>query len=800
MIKTDFNKNWTVKRIDAKALEKKIDLPHDAMLSEKRSENNPGIHNIGYFEGGDYQYTKDFFLNEADRNKEFIFEFEGVYHDPEVYINGERKGGCNYGYTDFYVKADNLKFGDENEIKVISKNSDQPNSRWYTGSGIYRPVWLWISDKEHIEPDGIKVRTVSIDAKDEKHRTGNAKIGVKVAVTGDSSDCSYEIFSLDGERIAGGILELHKENIIELDNVRFWSAASPYLYVLKVTYAQDSAQTNFGIRTLTWDRQNGMRVNGKRILLRGACIHSDNQLLGAVTDPDAELRRVKLLKKNGYNAIRSAHNPCSKYLLQACDKLGMYIMDEYVDMWYIHKTKYDYALHVTDNYRFDLKSMVEKDYNHPSVIMYSTGNEVAETGQPRGIEFTKTMTDYLHSLDDTRPVSCGVNIFFNLLFSMGLGIYSDEKAEQEAQNAGKKKKAVGSEFYNQMAGKLGDTFMKVGAATYPCDIKTRDAFANMDIAGYNYGILRYKGDLKKYPDRLILGSETFCKDAYKFYEFAKRHPGLVGDFVWAGMDYLGEAGIGSWEYEDYAPKNASKAGWLSAGSGRLDLTGKAIGEAYYTKVAFNREKGPIIAVTPVYQTGSHSPSAWKLSGAMRSWSYSGCEGYPADVEVYARAASVELFVNGKSVGRKNASKDCIYRFRTSYKDGEIMAVSYDKNGAEIGRDKLTTAGKSTKLSFIPEEKTAQKGHLYYVRLSFTDDQGIWKPMEKHNVKLSVLGGELIGYGNACPYNPDGFLKDETFTYYGESLAIIRVSDDSKIEITATYDGKEEKFCAPVSFV
>ena len=182
MIKTDFNKNWTVKRIDAKGLEKKIDLPHDAMLSEKRSENNPGIHNIGYFEGGDYQYTKDFFLNEADRNKEFIFEFEGVYHDPEVYINGERKGGCNYGYTDFYVKADNLKYGEENEIKVISKNSDQPNSRWYTGSGIYRPVWLWTSDKEHIEPDGIKVRTVSIDAKDEKHRTGNAQIGVKVAV------------------------------------------------------------------------------------------------------------------------------------------------------------------------------------------------------------------------------------------------------------------------------------------------------------------------------------------------------------------------------------------------------------------------------------------------------------------------------------------------------------------------------------------------------------------------------------------------------------------------------------------
>ena len=242
-----------------------------------------------------------------------------------------------------------------------------------------------------------------------------------------------------------------------------------------------------------------------------------------MTDPDAEERRVRLLKKWGYNAIRSAHNPCSRYLLEACDKYGMYMMDEYVDMWYIHKNKYDYASLMEKNYRGDLKSMVDKDYNHPCVIMYSTGNEVAETGQERGIKLTKDMTDYLHSLDDSRPVSCGVNIFFNFLFSMGMGIYSDEKAEKEAA-AGKKKKAVGSEFYNQLAGIFGDTSMKLGATLYPCDLRTRDAYANMDIAGYNYGILRYKGDLKKYPKRLILGSETFCKDAYKFYEHAKRNP------------------------------------------------------------------------------------------------------------------------------------------------------------------------------------------------------------------------------------------------------------------------------------
>lgn len=800
MKKTDFNREWTYKRIDVQGdVEKQIDLPHDAMLSEPRSEANPGIHNLGYFEGHDYEYKKNFNLPKDYEGKEIIFEFEGVYHDAEVFINGIKCAECNYGYTDFYAEPENLKFGDgdinTNEIRVIAHNADQPNSRWYSGSGIYRPVWMYVSDKKHILLNGVKVRTIGCTATDEKFSVGRAVVGITVNTSEGISEeeaALFTILDMDGNVVTEGRMNTEKEFEIGLEDVRLWSAVLPYLYTLKVKYENDEEEVTFGIRTLTWDRENGIRVNGKRIILRGTCIHSDNQLLGAVTDKDAELRRVKLLKKNGYNAIRSAHNPCSKYLLEACDELGMYMMDEYVDMWYIHKTKYDYALHAMDNYRYDLKSMVDKDYNHPCVVMYSTGNEVAETGQEKGIEFTKTMTDYLHSLDDSRPVSCGVNIFFNFLFSAGFGIYSDEKAEKEAQSAGKKKKAVGSEFYNQMAGVFGDTFMKVGATIHQCDVKTRDAFANMDIAGYNYGILRYKKDLKKYPERLILGSETFCKDAYKFYEFAKRNPGVVGDFVWAGQDYIGEAGIGSWEYEDYAPKDADKAGWLTAGSGRLDMTGKPLGEAYYTRVAFDRVKGPIIAVSPVYQTGAHSPSAWKMSDAIRSWSYDGCEGNDAKVEVYARAAIVELFVNGKSVGKKKAGNDCIFRFKTKYENGTIEAVSYDKEGKEIGRDKLITAGKNTKLSLLPEEKTVCKGHLAYIRFTFTDENGVWKPMEKHRLKVNVEGGELVAFGNACPYNPDGYLKNETFTYYGEALAVVRATDDKKVTLKACYEGKEEK--------
>ncbi|MBE5830609.1 MAG: glycoside hydrolase family 2 protein [Butyrivibrio sp.] len=792
MQKIDFNEGWSYKRIDKEDEYKAVTLPHDAMLSENRSINNPGIHNLGYFEGGDYEYKKSFNLPEDYRNKDIILEFEGVYRSPEIYINGKLQKKWDYGYTERAFPAENLCFGEgkenENEIKVIAHNLDQPNSRWYSGSGIYRPVWMYVAEKEHIELGGVKVRTISTTPFDKTYRKGDAMIGLKVLTntSASSENIRYRIFTNDeGKRlIASGSAPSNKETEIELKDVYLWSAKSPKLYTIEIEYKGDHTRENFGIRTLTWDRKNGMRVNGKRILLRGACIHSDNQLLGAVTDPDAEERRVKLLKKWGYNAIRSAHNPCSKYLLDACDKYGMYMMDEYVDMWYIHKNMHDYAGFVEKNYKEDLRAMVEKDYNHPCVVMYSTGNEVAETGEKRGIVLTRRMTEYLHELDASRPVSCGVNIFFNWLYSMGFGIYSDEKAKKDAENPGKKKTAVGSEFYNQMAGILGDTFMKVGAATYPCDVKTRDAFANMDIAGYNYGILRYKTDLKKYPERLILGSETFCKDAYKFYEFAKRNPGVIGDFVWAGQDYIGEAGIGSWEYEDYAPKNADPAGWLTAGSGRLDITGRPLGEAYYTLVALDRKKGPFIAVKPVYQTGKHTPSAWKMTDAIRSWSYDGCEGYRSEVEVYARAEEVELFVNGVSEGRKKG-KDCVFRFTVSYRKGTIEAVSYDKYGNEIGRDSLSTAGSKNIITIKPEEECVCKGHLSYIRIAITDENGVVKPMEKDRIKVSVTGGELLALGNACPYNPDGYLKDETFTYYGEMLAIVRAQEAGKLTLTAT---------------
>lgn len=775
---------WTCRHLGDTAPGKAVTLPHDAMLAEPRTAISAGGTNTGWYEGYDYEYQRTLTVPENELADTHILEFEGVYHNAEVWLNGQKAAFRPYGYTNFYVDCAPYLHAGENELRVIARNADQPNSRWYSGAGIYRPVQLWKARGAHITLNGVKIRTLSLQPAIVEVRVKTTAPGT-VRLTVDDLPAMQQ--ESDGEAVF----------TLTLDNARLWTPETPNLYTCRVSFADDEVTETFGVRKVEWGT-DGFLLNGKRYIIQGACIHHDNGLLGAVCDPDAVARKVRLLKENGYNAIRSAHNPCSKALLTECDRQGVLVMDEYIDHWYIHKTEHDYVDYFNDWWRQDLTDMVEKDYNHPCVVLYSTGNEVSETAQKRGIALTKEMTDFLHGLDDSRPVTCGVNIFFNFLSSIGFGVYSDEKAKKEAERAEKakqrgekaaKKKAVGSQFFNNLAGLLGDEFMKRGATLHGCDVKTRDAFANMDIAGYNYGIYRYKHDLKKYPQRLILGSETFCNDAYKFRELAKQEPRLVGDFVWAGMDYLGEVMVGSWEYADYAETFDGGLGWVSAGSGRIDLTGKPLGEALYTRVALEADNGPYIAVCPVNHTGDrHSPSAWKMTNAMPSWSWTGCEGRKANVEVYARAARVELVLNGHTVGSKTLKNDCLARFSIPYESGTLEAVSYDAADHEIGRYKLQSAGGATSLTLDAEEPAAQTGHLCYVRLRYTDENGITKPLMRGNIQVQVRGGTLVGLGSACPFNKHSYLDSETDTYYGEALAIVRMGDGDAMTIAAS-DGE-----------
>ncbi len=657
-------------------------------------------------------------------------------------------------------------------MEVIARNADLPNSRWYSGAGIYRPVWHEQLPQYHIIPESIRVKTL-----DWKKKT--------IEVVADANFHESAVVEiLDEKRVLERveIADGHKLKLnISLPQAELWNLENPRIYQCRIRMGEDVQKVSFGIRTISCDAKDGFLLNGERIIFRGACIHHDNGLLGAVAEPFSEERKIRILKENGYNAIRSAHNPCSEALLNACDQLGMLIVDEYTDMWYIHKTRHDYAKYMQTWWEKDIEHMVRKDYNHPSVIMYSIGNEVSETAQHRGINLCGKMVEYLHELD-YRPVTCGINCFFNYLSSLGFGVYSDKKADKEC----KKKKAVGSEYFNKLAGILGADFMKFGATLPGSDRKTKHAYEVLDVAGYNYGIKRYQKDLKKYPERVILGTETFCSDAYKFWQLAKKNRALIGDFVWSGMDYLGEVGIGAWEYSEYCKDFSHGSGWLTAGAGRIDLTGKPTGEMAYTRVAYELDKIRMAVIPVCFSGQKHSPSAWKMTNAIESWSWQGCEGKKALVEVYTQAHEARLYLNGMEVGRKKRKQqDCRIKFNIPYQAGELKAVAYDAKGKEVADTKLISASEDTILSLWPEkEKITSRQDLCYVRLAYTDKKGIVKPMIHGKIKVLVEGGTLLGVGNGCSYVNDDYLSDTTDTYYGEALAVIRPSGEKIIKIKA----------------
>lgn len=783
MNRIPFNTGWMCRPAASEAEEVPVTIPHDAMQWDPKSADSPSGVNSGWYSARDYLYTKHFSSADIRRSSGdlTLLEFEGVYRNARIRLNGRLIASHDYGYSGFYADLSEYIAEGDNVLTVEAHNSDQPNCRWYSGTGIYRPVWLCVMPERHIMPDGVRITTVD-------YRTRRIAVDVRTSHPGvvyvsvlDVDGRSMAQFKALSDRLDGQGNLMHEECVIP--DVRLWNTDEPNLYTCVVRFGDDEQREVFGVRTVECDARRGFRINGERVILRGCCLHHDNGLLGACAYPAAEERKVALLKGGGYNAIRSAHNPCSKALLDAYDRLGMLMLDEYVDGWYIHKTRYDYGTEVEANYRDDLADLVAKDYNHPSVIMYSIGNEVSETAQPRGIALTDAMTQYLHGLDATRPVTCGVNIFFNFLSSMGLGVYTDEKAMKEIEHSGKKK-AVGSEFFNRLAGIMGADFMKFGATLPPCDWKTRGAFAVMDVAGYNYGIRRYRHDLNRYPNRVIVGSETFCSDAARFWDLAQSNPRLIGDFVWSGMDYLGEVGIGSQEYAEYAKNFDGSLGWVSAGAGRFDLTGKPLAEASYTQVAFGL-KLIAIGVVPVGLGREHSPSAWKMTNAVESWSWDGQEGERTQVEVYA-AARVKLLLNGCEIGSARVGRDARVTFTAVYRPGSLTAVAYDADGVEIARTSLATAGKETRLHAVPEaERIALGDGLAYVRFMYADAAGTVKPLLRGDVHIEVENGEILGFGSACPYYERSYRSDTVDTYYGEAMAIIRPCETGILSVKAS---------------
>ena len=751
MKKISFNDKWTCNG-------KPVTLPHDAQISEKRGEDiSNGGH--GYFPGGIYTYEKNFAAPDEWKGKTVIAEFEGVYKNATVSLNGKDLCFHPYGYTGFFAELEGLNFGEDNTLTVVADNSQLPNSRWYSGSGIYRPVWLYICEKEGLRPESVKISTVSIDP-------AVVKVESSVSIKADVEGITGEGTSFE----------------LTIPNAKLWSDETPSLYTARVSAgAGDTLEIPFGIRQITWSNR-GLFINGKETLLRGGCVHHDSGILGAATYAESEERRVRILKENGFNAIRSSHNPASKAMLDACDKYGMYVMDETFDMWYNRKNLHDYGADFEEWWEKDTAAMVNKDFNHPSVIMYSIGNEVGEPAEEKGLEYGRKMVDLCHKLDASRPVTCGANLMIMSKYAKGSGIYKD--GEQKTSDSKKKKEGGNASLaFNIIASVVGPGMNKAGNSK-KVDKLTTPFLDSLDIAGYNYGSGRYPLEAKAHPERVIFGSETFPQDIWRNWQMVRKYPYLVGDFMWTSWDYLGEAGLGAWSYTGGMPFNRPYP-WVLGGAGVIDILGIPDGSCKYASTVWGLEGNPVIAVRPANHPGVRpSKSVWRGTNAIMSWSWAGCDGNKTTVEVYSDQDKVELLINGKSAGRKKV-KECKAFFKVRYSAGTVTAVAYDASGRETGRSELKSAGALFKIAVRPEKTEVRPGEIVYVPVNIEGSNDIVESNMDRRITVEVQGGELLAYGSANPCTEEQYHTGSFTTYYGRSLAVVRAGEAGKLRLTAT---------------
>lgn len=771
MERLDFNKGWLFGR-------EAISLPHDAMVTAARSADAPSGGGCAYFEGGIYEYEKTFTVPKEWKDKEIILQFEGVYRNAEVSLNGTRAGGAAYGYIPFFVPLKNLRYGSENIVKVVADNSAQPNSRWYTGGGIYRPVWLWVCEKGGLVPEGIRITTLSYSpAKIRVESIEGAEVEIcyprTVCVSGNQSGAA--VAGEDADIIASG-----KGAVVELEipNAKLWSAETPDLYTCRVKAGEDVWEETFGIRMIEWSGR-GLFINGKETLLRGGCIHHDNGILGAATYRESEWRRAGMLKEAGYNALRISHNPASAAMLEACDYYGLYVMDETWDMWYSRKNKADYGLQFMDNYQSDIRAMVTRDYNHPSVILYSIGNEVSEPASEKGVGLAREMIALCHELDGSRPVTAGMNLMILARSAKGKAVYDENGGGRDESNE-KKMSGMNSMMFNMMTNMVG-TGMNKGANSKKADAVTSPVLDALDIAGYNYASGRYPLEGKAHPDRVIFGSETFPQDIAKNWAMVKKYPYLVGDFMWTAWDYLGEAGGGTWAYTADGKGFQKPYPWLLADMGAIDILGNPCGELFWAQAVWGLLKEPKIAVRPVNHPGvTPAKSSWRGTDAIPSWGWRGCDGNKAVVEVYFDCDCVELKLNGRRIGKKKA-KDCRTVFKTKYAPGTLEAVAYGADGRELSHSRLESA-RAADIWIAPETETAEEGAIVYVPVSVGDGRNVECNADSR-LSVRVTGGELLAFGSANPRTEERFYEGEYTTYYGRALAVVRCGGQGKLEIT-----------------
>ncbi|WP_370479255.1 sugar-binding domain-containing protein [Tamlana flava] len=741
-----------------------LDLPHDWSIEGKSEIENPSGGDGGYFPMGKAWYRKTFQADNTWKGKKVSIYFEGVYMNAEVFINGKSIGVQPYGYTSFsFDLTPHLEFGKDNVLAVKVDNSLQKNCRWYSGSGIYRNVWLKITNQVHVEDWGIAITTPEVSKE-------KATVKVKANVKNESDKpelvkLQVTVRNPDGRRIALPEMDyniqanskLEFDYDIELDNPNLWSPESPSLYQAEFLLRTegneflDKVTKTFGIRRIEFSAENGFVLNGVKVLLNGGCVHHDNGCLGAAAYDRAEVRKVELMKAAGFNALRTSHNPPSEAFLNACDSLGMLVVDEAFDGWREMKTTitpitHDYSTLFDDWWKHDLQSMVLRDRNHPSIIMWSIGNEIIERTKPEAVETAKMLSDSVKEIDTTRPVTSAMTTW-----GQGWDIFDPLMAEH-------------------------------------------------DVAGYNYQLQEAESDHERVPSRIIVNTESYPKNAFFIWNLVQKNSYIIGDFVWTAMDYLGESGIGRYYYPgepDGEHWMVDLYPWHGAYCGDVDLTGWRKPISHYRSLLYNDTEKLYMAVKePNPEKGEIKTTMWAVWPTWESWTWPNQEGKDIEVEVYSKYPKVRLYLNGEVVGEKatTIAEEFKATFALPYKAGELKAVGVSEEGEEVESTLLKTAGEAVKIELSADRQTikADAQDLVYVTVEITDENGILAPNASNRLQFNVSGpGVIVGVDNANLKDTDLYISNNRKAWNGRALVVIKSTrEEGDINIEVTSDGME----------
>lgn len=817
MLRSKWNDEWEIinnkgsammAMFSGMAAEKKVvTLPYDAMIHEERDIETPNAAQTGFYPGGQYTYTKKFWVSNEWKNRRNMVEFEGVYQTATIYINGKYVLTNAYGYSEFIVDLDKyIKYEDWNEIKVIADNSAIPNSRWYSGSGIYRDVNLLVGGKTYITPNGIRITTKSCNRE-------YALIDFTTEIKNDSHEEIKQILKLevlDQGKVIGvdkisfsmlpNSMEEFRQSLL-IPNPKLWNVDSPTLYECRITVLEseniiDKAEEKFGIRSMSIDARNGLLINGEETKLRGTCIHHDNGILGASTYEVAEYRKAKLIKKAGFNSIRSSHHPISRAMLRACDEIGILVMDELSDVWNYRKNLHDFATIFNEKWEIEVERMVRKDYNHPSVILYSTGNEIQELGTSEGARLNRRISNLFHKLDDTRYTTVGLNAMMALAFNGKMLEVMQDIAENQQKDSNNKNND-GVNAMNSMMGVMSGEGADLFAKHHILSESIEESELATDVIGLNYLTGRHVLEHELHPNKAVVGTETYPADIARLWDIVMNNKHMLGDFTWTGYDYLGEAGCGIFHYDGGV--NFSNI-WPErlAYIGDIDLIGCRRPISYYREIVYGLRKKPYIAVErPEHYGKKVVKTAWMFKDNVSSWTWTGFEGKKVKVDVYSDAETVELFLNGKSCGSKKVGEKEAFTatFDIEYYPGTLEAVAYC-HGEEL-KEILVTASENCHMVLKSDKEVLQSGgqDLAFVTIGFEDDNGNENLNIKEDLEVIVSGkGFFEALGSANPSSEEKYDHNRTQTYDGKALLVIRSGDEegeTKVRVISKRYGQKE---------